>query len=120
MNNYIQNLIDEIDTNDQICTYKIISAFEKKIKKQLTKYNYKTGFEDYTLNCLDYIILYYIWKNCNVPIDIEDILVIMYSFYKLEEFYFDNDVFNIKHSLYIINNSNINFLIINVMYILNE
>ena len=130
MNTRVQYLIDEIDANDQICTRKIIKDFEKKIKKKITRYNCKTKLEDYkinyldyTLNYLDYIVLYYIWKNCDLHADIEDILIVMYSFYKLEEFYFDSDIFNLKKPLYIINNSNINFLIIdilNIMYISNE
>jgi len=130
MNTRIQYLIDEIDSNDQICTAKIIKDFEKKIKKKINRYNCKTKLEDYkinyldyTLNYLDYIVLYYIWKNCDLHTDIEDILVIMYSFYKLEEFYFDSDIFNLKKPLYIINNSNINFLIVdifNILYTLNE
>tara|TARA_B110000971_G_scaffold221657_1_gene269740 strand:+ start:5045 stop:5407 length:363 start_codon:yes stop_codon:yes gene_type:complete len=120
MNRRIKKLIDEINVTDKVCVRSIVSAFEKKIKKNINKYIDKRGLEDYILKSVDYIILYYIWKNCNRSIYIEDILIIMYSFYKLEEFYFDNNLFDLKNSFDILNNSNINYLIINSLYIINE
>ena len=119
MNKYIRNLINEIDASEEICLRDIVNTFEKKIKKEICKYKCKFGLEDYKLNNLDYIILYYIWKNCNISIDVEDVLVIMYSFYKLEEFYFDDKVFEVKNPFHLLNNSNISFLIINILYIIN-
>tara|TARA_B100000768_G_scaffold155480_1_gene152589 strand:- start:2383 stop:2745 length:363 start_codon:yes stop_codon:yes gene_type:complete len=119
MNKYIQILINEIDVTDGIRVREIVNTFEKKIKKEINKHYYTIGLEDHALDSLDYIILYYIWKNCNVSIDIEDLLVLIYSFYKLEEFYFDTNVFNLDTPFDVLNKSNISSLLLNVLYIIN-
>jgi len=62
--------------------------------------------------------MYYIWKYIDKSVTLEEILVIMYSFYKLEEFYFNPSVFPMSRIVDIINNSNINYLLFNILYIL--
>lgn len=120
----IQILIDEIDSCDNINLKCIVSNFEKKLKREINRqkllYGDNGGLDDYTLKNIDYIIIYYIWGNISLKVNLEEILIIMYSFYKLEEFYFHPNVFCMSRILYIINNSNINDLIINIMYIINE
>lgn len=124
MKKCIKNLINEIDAYDKLNTKLIVSNFERKIKKQIDKniilYGDNGGLDDYTLKDIDYVIFYYIWKYIDTVITLEEILIIMYSFYKLEEFYFHQGVFCMSSTLNIINNSNINNLLFNILYIINE
>ena len=123
MKKCIKNLIDEIDRCDSINSRLIVSDFERKIKKEINKqillYGDNGGLDDYTLKDIDYVIFYYIWKYIDISVNLEEILIIFYAFYKLEEFYFDPDVFCMTRILYTIVNSNINNLIINILYIIN-
>tara|TARA_B110001450_G_scaffold42652_1_gene38959 strand:+ start:61900 stop:62262 length:363 start_codon:yes stop_codon:yes gene_type:complete len=115
MRKSIKILIDEIDVHENINSKHIVSKFEKKIKKEINKfivlYGDSGGLDDYTLKDIDFIILHHIWKNISMDVNLEEILIIMYSFYKLEEFYFYPSVFDTCRILDIINSSNINFLI---------
>lgn len=124
MKKCIKNLIHEIDLVDNIELNCNVTNFEKKIKKEIYKcillYGDNGGLDDYTLKEVDYIIIYYIWKYIDKSVTLEEILIIIYSFYKLEEFYFHPGVFCTSRIIDIINNSNINHLIINIMYIINE
>lgn len=124
MKKCIKNLIDEIDTRDSVNSKSIVLNFEKKIKKEINKsiflYGDNGGLDDYTLKDIDYVILYYIWKYIDISVNLEEILIIIYAFYKLEEFHFNPKVFYISKIMYILNNSNINKLILNVLYIINE
>lgn len=118
----IQILIDEINSCDNTNLGCIVSNFERKIKREINRhallYGDNGGLDDYTLKNIDYIIIYYIWGNISVKVNLEEILIIMYSFYKLEEFYFHPDVFCMSRILYIINNSNINYLLINILHMI--
>lgn len=124
MKKCIKNLIDEIDAHDNINSKSILVKFKKKIKIEIIKsillYGDNGGLDDYALNDIDYVVLYYIWKRVDRFVKLEEILVIIYAFYKLEEFHFNPDVFYMSRIMYILNNSNINSLIINVLYIINE
>lgn len=124
MKKCIKSLIDEIDLVDGVNTKRILSDFEKKIKKEIDKfillYGDNGGLYDYTLKDIDYVILYYIWKYNDMYVNLEETLIIFYSFYKLEEFYFRPTLFDTNRIFDIINKSNINKIIINIMYIINE
>ena len=122
MRSSIKILIDEIDGCLNLKSKCIVAHFEKKIKKEINKqillYGDYRGLDDYTLKNLDYIIMYYIWKYIDKSVTLEEILVIMYSFYKLEEFYFDPSVFSMTRIFDIVNNSNINYLLFNILHII--
>lgn len=124
MKNGAKKILNEIDKFDNIKSRRIIKSFENKIKREINSdillYGDNGGLDDYTLKDLDYSILYYIWKNIDTVVILEEILIIMYSFYKLEEFYFHPKVFDTSRTFDIINKSNINNLIINILYIINE
>ena len=124
MKTSVEKILNEIDKFDNIESRCIVTKFEKKIKKEINKcvllYGDSGGFDDYTLKSVDYAILYYIWKYIDKSVTLEEILIIMYSFYKLEEFYFHQNVFDTLRIYDVINNSNINNLIFNILYIINE
>lgn len=124
MKKCIKNLIDEIDARDTVNSRSIVINFEKRIKKEINKsillYGDNGGLDDYTLKDIDYVIVYYIWKCVDMFVKLEEILIILYSFYKLEEFHFNPNVFQTLRIFDILNNSNINNIILNVLYILNE
>lgn len=113
--------IEEINSTDNVILEKIIRKFEKKLKKHFKLYSEKSGYEDYKMNNIDIMIFYTIWKYVklyNLEFTIDDLLIIMYSYYKIEEFYFPTGVFNFnKNVFYLILNSDIikliNFFIIN-------
>jgi len=123
MKKCIKKLIDEIDKIECVSLKCIVSNFEKKIKKEIDKnvllYGDNGGLDDYTLKDIDYVIFYYIWKYIDTFVTLEEILIIMYSFYKLEEFYFHRGVFCMSSTLNTIVNSNINDLLFNILYIIN-
>lgn len=124
MKKSIEMLINEIDLEDNIDTKCIISDFEKKIKKDIHRnillYGDNGGLDDYTLKNIDYVILYYIWKYINIHVKLDEILIIFYAFYKLEEFEFRSNIFGTDRICNIIYNSNISNLILNIVYIINE
>ena len=113
--------IEEINSTDKIILEKIIKKFEKNLKNHFKLYSEKSGYEDYKMNNIDIMIFYTIWKYAkikNLEFTIDDLLIIMYSYYKIEEFYFPIDVFNFNKNVFnLILNSDIikliNFFIIN-------
>jgi len=84
----INDYISEINTKEDIDVNKIVKAFEKKIKKCSKLYQDNVGLEDYKMNDYDYIVLYTLWKYTSGTFSIEEYLVIMYSYYKIEDFHF--------------------------------
>lgn len=93
-------IINEINYVENIDLKKIIKDFEKKIKKESLIYINNYGLEDYKMNEIDYFILYDIWKNVNIRKSIQNYIIIMYSYYKLEEFYFHKCIFNFDNELF--------------------
>ena len=89
----VQFFIEEINNYENIDLKRRVRAFEKKLLKCFRLYDDGVGFEDYRMNDLDYLILYSIWKATKLDNCIDDYLIIMYSYYKLEEFYFPLDKF---------------------------
>jgi len=104
----VQYFINEINNIENINLKNDIHAFEKKLKKCFKLYSDNVGFEDYKMNELDYIILYTIWKSIKKSNCIDIYLVIMYSYYKLEEFYFPiNKFINSLDSIKLIMETNV-------------
>jgi len=98
-----------IDLNTMIDNF---TEFHKNIKKRIRHYKTRDGLTDYKLKCHDLLILLYLYKNTN-PFDnkIELILVIMYSYYKLDDFHFPTSMFNIaKLFIFLSENENIHYL----------
>jgi len=87
------NYINDINTVEKINLEKEISKFEKKLIKCFKEYDNHYGFEDYKMNNIDYLILYDIWKTVDIKGNINNYLIIMYSYYKLEDFHFPIDIF---------------------------
>jgi hypothetical protein len=83
----VSKLINEINETNNIDLLCITNRFEKKLKKCFKLYDNREGFEDYKMSDIDYIILYYIWKSNKEENCINKYLIIMYSYYKLEEFH---------------------------------
>ena len=104
----INSFILEINETENIDLYKIIKLFEKKLKKCFALYKNNFGFEDYKMNDFDYIVLHTLWSFYK-GFNIEEYLVIMYSYYKIEDFYFPVNKFNCSRCLDIINNTNITY-----------
>jgi hypothetical protein len=114
MNKHISSLINEIDTFENIKVMYIVSRFEKKVKQCINTYIDKCGLDDYKMNEYDYIVLYVLWKAINIPNCIEEYLIIIYSYYKLEEFYFSSNEFKTKNVLHLLNNKKMT-LILNIL-----
>lgn len=119
MNNHIISLIDEIDTVENVKVKHIIDKFEKKVKQGINTYVDKSGLDDYKMNEYDYIVLYVLWKAINIPNCIEEYLIIIYSYYKLEDFYFSSYKFKTKNVLNLLDNRKttivLNILINNII-----
>ena len=98
--------ISEINRKQNVNTYKIVKSFEKKLLKCFRLYEDNVGFEDYTMNDYDYIVLYTLWVY-TPDLKIEEYLVIMYSYYKLEEFYFPVNLFESKRCINILSDTDI-------------
>lgn len=97
--------IEEINSTDNIDLKKIFKTFEKNLKKCFKLYSEKSGYEDYRINDVDILIFYTIWKYIklnNITFSINDILILMYSYYKIEEFYFPVSLFNFNENIYYI------------------
>tara|TARA_B100000287_G_C20664120_1_gene791164 strand:+ start:1387 stop:1728 length:342 start_codon:yes stop_codon:yes gene_type:complete len=104
----MNDIIKEIEQVENINLIHIISKFERNVLKHSNIYRDFTGLEDYKMNYIDYIILYIIWKILNLKNKIQEYLVIMYSYYKLEEFHFPLHLFEKSFSsLDILINTNI-------------
>ena len=99
----VKDYITEINITEGIDLIKVFSKFEKKLKKCFKLYSEKSGYEDYKMNDMDVLILYSIWKHIKEighELKITDLLIIMYSYYKIEEFYFEIDTFNFNNDIY--------------------
>ena len=92
--NRVENLIKEINDTEKINCIKEVNIFEKKLLFCFSTYSDHSGLEDFKFNELDFIILYNIWKELNIRSCINEYLIIMYAYYKLEEFHFPIDLFN--------------------------
>lgn len=102
----VDTYISEINQKEDINIRKIVKSFEKKLLKCFRLYEDNVGFEDYRMNDYDYIVLYTLWtlvKNLKM----EEYLVIMYSYYKLEEFYFPVNLFESQRCINILLNTDI-------------
>jgi hypothetical protein len=91
---FISDIINEINDKEDIDIIKIVNKFESKLKKCFKLYDNKYGFEDFRMTEVDYVILYTIWKSLNTTGNLEIYLVIIYSYFKLEDFHFPIKVFN--------------------------
>lgn len=102
----VDNYISEINKKEGINICKTVKLFEKKLMKCFKLYEDNVGFEDYKMNDYDYIVLYILWKYVK-DLKIEEYLVIMYSYYKLEEFYFPVNLFESQRCINILSDTNI-------------
>lgn len=108
----IEEYINEINQSDNVNNKDKITKFEKKLKKCFKLYSERSGYEDYKMNNIDKLILYTLWKKCNVEFNIDELLVIIYGYYKLEEIYFPVSMFNIDKNIFErLYTSNVNELI---------
>lgn len=83
-----------------------IKTYEKSIKKQINKYQCRSGLEDYKMKKVDYIILLYLYENTKkANYKVELLLLYMYSYYKLDGLDFDKKTFPLKILLDFINNN---------------
>tara|TARA_B000000475_G_C15605674_1_gene286740 strand:- start:116 stop:457 length:342 start_codon:yes stop_codon:yes gene_type:complete len=104
----MNKIIEEINNFEKINLSLVVYNFEKNILKQSKMYENFIGLEDYKMNCLDYLILYTIWKTLKIKNKIQEYLIIMYSYYKLEEFHYPLKKFEKSFSsIEILNNTNI-------------
>ena len=101
----VDTYISEINYKENIDLRKIVKSFEKRLTKCFKLYSDNVGFEDYKMNDYDYIVLYTLWVF-NQGFKIEEYLIIMYSYYKLEEFYFPVKLFESQKCINIIAESN--------------
>lgn len=90
----INTLIEEMDEKENKNTKQIVKKFESKLCKYFKYYTNSYGFEDFKMNELDYIILYNMWKNVNIIGNLDTYLIIIYSYFKLEDFHFPINIFN--------------------------
>jgi hypothetical protein len=97
----VNTYISEINQKEGINIRKIVKSFEKKLMKCFKLYEDNVGFEDYKMNDYDYIILYALWSYIK-DLHIEEYLIIMYSYYKIEEFYFPVNIFKSKRCINIL------------------
>ena len=98
----VNEYISEINKTAGINVNKITKTFEKKLKKCFKLYEYNIGFEDYKMTGFDYIVLYTLWKYTHNSYSIEEYLILMYSYYKIEEFYFPMKIFNTSNCINIL------------------
>lgn len=93
MDELVRKLIKEISLKENINLNHFINKYYKELKRCFKEYHNTYGLEDYKMNNIDYIILYNIWKKLNITGRIESYLIIMYSYYKLEDFHFPTNKF---------------------------
>lgn len=103
----VQKFISEINEIENINLQKKVRSFEKKLCKCFEYYNDKVGFEDFKMSDVDYVILYTIWKSLNIKDSLEAYLIIMYAYYKLEDFHFPINKFCFKNVYEIIKKTEI-------------
>lgn len=95
----ISDIIIEINEKEDTNLVKLINKFEKKLIKCFKYYDNNYGFEDFRMNEVDYVILYTIWKSINRIGNLETYLVIIYSYFKLEDFHFPMKIFDCNCSI---------------------
>ena len=108
---FILKLIEYEDIELELFT-QFIKVFEKKIKKQINKYECRSGLEDYKMKKTDYMILLHLYENTKkAKYKIELLLLYMYSFYKLDGLDFEKKNFPFKKLFdFIYKNDNIHSL----------
>lgn len=107
----INNYICEINEKEDINVNEIVKSFEKKLKKCFKLYENNVGFEDYKMSDYDYIVLYSLWKYIDKKCYIEEYLVLMYSYYKIEEFYFPVNLFKTTKCIEILLETNASIIL---------
>ena len=110
----VSKLINEINETNNINLLSITHKFEKKLKKCFKLYKNNEGFEDYMMSDIDFVILYFIWKTNKEQNEINKYLIIMYSYYKVEDFHYPLCIFKEAFDIF--------ELIINtdIIYIINK
>ena len=103
----VQKFISEINEIENINLQKKVRSFEKKLCNCFKNYNDNVGFEDFKMSDLDYVILYTVWKSLNIKDSLEAYLIIMYAYYKLEDFHFPLKKFCFKNVYEIIEKTEI-------------
>jgi len=93
MDELVREIIKEISLKENINLKSFINKYYKELKRCFKQYQNTYGLEDYKMNNIDYVILYNIWKQLNIIGCIESYLIIMYSYYKLEDFHFPTNKF---------------------------
>ena len=93
MDEIVREIIKEMSIKENINLNNFIKRYYKDLKVCIKEYQNDYGLEDYKMNNIDYIILYTIWKKLNISGCIESYLIIMYSYYKLEDFHFPTNKF---------------------------
>tara|TARA_B110000444_G_scaffold260812_1_gene309353 strand:- start:3486 stop:3842 length:357 start_codon:yes stop_codon:yes gene_type:complete len=93
MDELVQEYIKEISRKENINLNTFLDKYYKKLERCFKMYKNIYGLEDYKMNYIDFIILYTIWKTLNKRGCIESYLLIMYSYYKLEDFNFPTTKF---------------------------
>ena len=88
MDKAIQEYMKEISSEENIDLNNFLDRYYRKLEKCFREYKNNEGYEDYKMNYIDFIVLYSIWKSLNLRGYIESYLIIMYSYYKLEDFHF--------------------------------
>tara|TARA_B110000238_G_C16142021_1_gene446839 strand:- start:6876 stop:7232 length:357 start_codon:yes stop_codon:yes gene_type:complete len=93
MDELVREYIKEISKEENINLNTFLNKYYKKLERCFKTYKNNYGLEDYKMNYIDFIILYTVWKNLNRRGCIESYLLIMYSYYKLEDFNFPTTKF---------------------------
>ena len=88
MDEIVNEYIKEISFEENINLIHFLRGYYKKLERCFKEYENIYGLEDYKMNYIDFIILYHIWKSSNLRGHIESYLIIMYSYYKLDDFSF--------------------------------
>jgi len=88
MDSIVLEYIKQISKEENINLNKFLDKYYKKLERCFRVYKNNYGLEDYKMNYIDFIILYNIWSNLDRRGCIESYLLIMYSYYKLEDFNF--------------------------------
>ena len=83
-----------------------VKKFEKKLLKCFRMYESNVGQEDFKMTDFDYIVLDTLMK-CIPGYKTEEYLIIMYSYYKIEDFYFSTDIFETKRCVNMVFNTDI-------------
>ena len=91
-------------------TKRIVKKFEEKLLKCFRMYETNVGYEDFKMNDFDYIVLDTLMK-CVPGYKIEEYLIIMYSYYKIEGFYFPADIFEAKRCISMAFNTDISVVL---------